>query len=199
MKAPLLLRLVFPSVLWNKSRKSKVIYLTFDDGPVPEVTPWVLQTLGEYNARATFFCIGDNVKKHPDIYKALLEAGHKTGNHTFHHLNGWKTDNETYYKDIEHCHDFVHSDLFRPPYGRMKLSQMRYLKNRYKLIMWDVVSRDYDRSLSPDKCLHSVIRNSREGSVIVFHDSIKAEKNLRHALPGVLKHFSAKGFEFSSL
>lgn len=199
MKAPLLLRLAFPSVLWHKSRKSKVIYLTFDDGPVPDITPWVLDTLAQYNAKASFFCIGDNVKKHPGIYHDVLEAGHKAGNHTFHHLNGWKTDNETYYKDIEQCHDFVHSDLFRPPYGRMKLSQIRYLKTRYKLIMWDVVSRDYDRSLSPDKCLRSVIRNSREGSVIVFHDSIKAEKNLKIALPGVLKYFSEKGYTFASL
>ncbi len=181
---------------WRMRGVGKKIYLTFDDGPNPEVTPWVLDTLSAYNAKATFFCIGTNVMKHPQLYQEIIKQGHQTGNHTQHHLNGWKVKNKEYFEDIEECRKLVNSCLYRPPYGKIRPSQIRYLKNNYKLVMWDVISQDYDAAQTADQCYQRVIREYREGSIIVFHDSLKAEKRLRGSLPLIMDHLREREFEF---
>ena len=178
---------------------SKTLYLTFDDGPIHEVTPWVLDQLKNYNARATFFCIGDNVKKNPDLLKQMLEANHSIGNHTMHHLNGWLTPNQKYFDDIVACKKYVQSELFRPPYGKIKRTQALRLKKEFKIVMWDVLSKDYNPSFSGEQCFENVKQSARPGSIIVFHDSLKAEKRLRVALPATLKYFSDQGYSFASI
>ncbi len=202
VKAPLLLKWYYPSLVWNKTRKDKVIYLTFDDGPIPDVTDFVLKTLNSYQAKATFFCIGDNIKKHPDTFKKIIEAGHQIGNHTFNHLKGWKTADEIYFQNMVKCQQLTNTTLFRPPYGLIKKSQVRSIQKAYpkiQIIMWDVISRDYDPTTSPEKCYTNVIDNSTNGSIIVFHDSIKAFDRLSYTLPRVLAYFSEKGYIFKSL
>lgn len=214
IKSPLLLKWYYPSLLWNKSRTEKVIYLTFDDGPIPNVTDFVLKTLKAFNAKATFFCIGDNIVKHPEVYANVLNDGHAVGNHTFNHLKGWKTDDETYIKNTLMCQQLTRTNLFRPPYGRIKKSQVRSLKSLVlnqsdsklptpdcglQIVMWDVLSGDFDINLSPEKCYQNVIKHTENGSIVVFHDSLKAFDRLEYALPRALKYFSDKGFTFSSL
>jgi len=215
IKSPLLLKWYYPSLLWNKSRTEKVIYLTFDDGPIPNVTDFVLKTLKAFNAKATFFCIGDNIVKHPNVYANVVNDGHAIGNHTFNHLKGWKTDDETYIGNTLKCQALTQSDLFRPPYGRIKKSQIRSLQSlvlspqsdsrlktqdsRLNIVMWDVLSGDFDIKLSPEKCYQNVIKHAENGSIIVFHDSLKAFDRLSYALPRVLKYFADKGFTFSTL
>jgi peptidoglycan/xylan/chitin deacetylase (PgdA/CDA1 family) len=199
MRPPLLVQRLFFSLVWKMSSREKVLYLTFDDGPIPEVTPWVLEQLERFNAKATFFCIGNNVRKHRSVYERILQSGHSVGNHTYHHLNGWSTFNSDYFKDIELCNRLVGSELFRPPYGKIRPTQIARLKYKYRIIMWDVLSRDYDRNLTGETVLNTVLENARPGSIIVFHDSLKAEERLRYALPKVLEHFSAKGYRFVSL
>ncbi|WP_293788442.1 polysaccharide deacetylase family protein [uncultured Pedobacter sp.] len=215
IKSPLLLKWYYPSLLWNKSRTEKVIYLTFDDGPIPNVTDFVLKTLKVFNAKATFFCIGDNIVKHPEVFEHIKTDGHAIGNHTFNHLKGWKTDDETYLKNTLKCQELTQSHLFRPPYGRIKKSQIRSLKSQVgspayesqlktenfqlQIVMWDVLSGDFDINLSPEKCYQNVIKHTENGSIIVFHDSLKAFDRLEYALPRVLAHFSEKGFTFASL
>ncbi len=186
-------------MVWRASFLDKTLYLTFDDGPIPEVTPWVLQQLKEYNAKATFFCVGKNVLQYPNIYQQILEEGHRVGNHTFNHLNGWKTDTMDYLENIGECGRLVNSPLFRPPYGKIKKSQLRSIETQYQIIMWDVLSGDFDQSIDPQECLENVLEYSREGSIIVFHDSLKAFKNLSYTLPKVLEHFANKGYQFTSL
>ncbi len=195
----LLLKQLFPSLTFRVPTKEKTLYLTFDDGPVPEVTPWVLKTLDEFNASASFFCIGDNIKKHPGLMALLKNSKHSIGNHSMHHLNGWQTQNKKYYSDISECKQFVNSELFRPPYGKIKLSQVWHLKKEFRIIMWDVLSRDYDVSLTGEECFENVKKNTRNGSIIVFHDSLKAEKRLRFALPATLKYFSELGYSFAAI
>jgi peptidoglycan/xylan/chitin deacetylase (PgdA/CDA1 family) len=199
MRPPLLVQRLFFSLVWKMSSREKVLYLTFDDGPIPEVTPWVLEQLERFNAKATFFCIGNNVRKHRSVYERILQSGHSVGNHTYHHLNGWSTFNSDYFKDIELCNRLLGSELFRPPYGKIRPTQIARLKYKYRIIMWDVLSRDYDRNLTGETVLNTVLENARPGSIIVFHDSLKAEERLRYALPKVLEHFSAKGYRFVSL
>jgi len=202
IKSPLLLKWYYPSLLWNKSRTEKVIYLTFDDGPIPNVTDFVLKTLKVFNAKATFFCIGDNIVKHPEVFERVKNDGHAIGNHTFNHLKGWKTDNETYLQNTLKCQELTQTNLFRPPYGRIKKSQISNLKSQIselKIVMWDVLSGDFDTQLSPEKCYQNVIKNTENGSMIVFHDSLKAFDRLSYALPKVLAYFSEKGFTFSTL
>jgi len=202
IKSPFLLKWYYPSLLWNKSRTNKVIYLTFDDGPIPNVTDFVLKTLKAFNAKATFFCIGDNIVKHPEVYAKVVNAGHAIGNHTFNHLKGWNTDDETYIDNTLKCQFLTQTNLFRPPYGRIKKSQISNLKSQIpnlEIVMWDVLSGDFDTSLSPKKCYQNVIKNTENGSIIVFHDSLKAFDRLAYALPKVLKYFSEKGFTFSTL
>ena len=194
-----LLPLLFPSLTWNIRQKEKILYLTFDDGPVPEVTPWVLHELSKYNARATFFCIGDNVRKHPEIYQQIIASGHLTGNHTQHHLSGWNVKHDIYIQDVEAAAVFIKSSLFRPPYGRITPSIIKRLKSTYKIIMWDVLSYDFDVTRTAEYCAKKVIGSAHKGSIIVFHDSIKAEPRLKRALPDVLKHFHEQGYRFEAL
>lgn len=194
-----LLQRISSSLTWRIPSKEKVLYLTFDDGPIPEVTPWVVDQLKRYNAKGTFFCVGNNVRKHPAIYSLLLENGHLTGNHTEHHVNGWNTFNREYFLEVAKCSRVVKSDLFRPPYGKIRPTQIARLSKQYRIIMWDVLSKDYDPKLSGESVFERVKQNARPGSIIVFHDSLKAEVRLRYALPKVLEHFSSLGFRFESI
>jgi peptidoglycan/xylan/chitin deacetylase (PgdA/CDA1 family) len=194
-----LFKKLFPSLTWKIDTGEKILFLTFDDGPIPHVTPWVLDTLKAFNARATFFCVGENVQNHPALFKRIVEEEHTIGNHTMRHLNGWRTPDADYFSDIETCDKLVGSKLFRPPYGRIRLSQIRGLKNKYKIVMWDVLSRDYDNSLDGMQCFSLVKSKARHGSVVVFHDSLKADDRLRVALPETLRYFSQRGFRFESI
>ena len=199
VKPPYLLEKLLPRMKWRMPVNEKAIYLTFDDGPIPKITPWVLEMLQQFNAKATFFCVGDNVSNYPDIYSEILEKSHTTGNHTYHHLNGWKTVTEEYIKNTEKCGELIHSSLFRPPYGKLKPSQYSLLADQYSIIMWDVLSGDYDIKIAKEKCFQNIVKNAKEGSIVVLHDSQKAECNLKYALPRVLEHFSKQGFEFKAI
>ncbi len=196
---PQYVRALFPGLTWKMPGAQKVIYLTFDDGPIPEVTPWVLETLNDYDAKATFFCVGDNVRKYAGIYQSILNGGHAVGNHTLNHVSGWSTENISYFNNIRHCARIVQSGLFRPPYGKLRPSQIQFLQRHYQIIMWDVLSADFDNDISPEECFQNVIQHAEQGSIIVFHDSLKAETNLRYTLPLVLFHFSEMGYTFSAL
>lgn len=176
------------------------MYLTFDDGPTPEITEWVLEQLLHYSAKATFFCIGRNVERHPEIYQKIIEQGHAIGNHTYSHLNGWKTRGIEYINDINLAADLIQSRLFRPPYGRIRHRQIQQVKKAgYKMFMWDVLSEDYNQKITPEQCLQNVMDYTDSGSLIVFHDSVKASKNLYPVLPKVLKHYSELGYSFEKL
>ena len=194
---------VFNNLLWDIPNSENKIYLTFDDGPIPVVTEWVLDLLKSEEIKATFFCIGDNIQKHPEVYKRILSEGHQTGNHTFNHLNGWKTDTENYIDNFKLCEtehlklNTEHFFLFRPPYGKIKPRQSKKIRQLgYKIIMWDVLSYDFDPTISVEKCLENVILNTVQGSIIVFHDSLKAEKSLKYALPKAIHILKNKGFVF---
>ncbi len=195
---PRFIERIFPTLVWRLPADDKPVYLTFDDGPIPEVTPWVLDELDKFNVKATFFCVGDNVAKHPKEYRMVIERGHCIGNHTYNHLQGIKTNSTKYLKNIEKAGEVIDSKLFRPPHGLMRRKQLRTLvsENKYRIIMWHVLSCDYDCSLKPSKCLSNVVDNVENGSIIVFHDSLKAEKNMRYALPRVLENLSNRGFGF---
>jgi peptidoglycan/xylan/chitin deacetylase (PgdA/CDA1 family) len=202
IKTPWLLKKMYPNLTWNMNRHEKVLYLTFDDGPHPTATPFVLEQLQSYNAKATFFCIGKNVQKHAALYQQIIAAGHNVGNHTQQHLNGWKTNNGKYLQDIQEAQMHIDSSLFRPPYGRIKKAQADALiKNnpQFKIIMWDVLSGDFDTTISGEECYFNVIKNVKEGSIIVFHDSTKAWDRMHVALPKVLQYFSEKDFVFKAL
>lgn len=203
VKTNSLIKKVFNNLVWDIPNSDKKIFLTFDDGPIPEITEWVLDILKSEEIKATFFCIGDNIKKHPEVYKRILAEGHQTGNHTFNHLNGWKTKTNHYIDNFKLCEteclklNTEHSFLFRPPYGKIKPSQTKAIRNLgYKIIMWDVLSYDFDPNIIPEKCLENVIPNTEQGSIIVFHDSKKAEKNLKYALPKAIQILKNKGFVF---
>lgn len=202
VKTPSLLKKLYPECIWNMETKENEIYLTFDDGPHPQVTQFVLDELKKYNAKATFFCIGKNVKEHFDIYKQIISEGHRPGNHTFNHLNGWKTTDKKYLDDIKQAADIIDSPFFRPPYGRATKFQMKALqedKFQLKTIMWDVLSGDFDEKITPENCYLNVVKYAKAGSIIVFHDSLKALPRLQYALPLVLRFFSEKGFVFKVL
>jgi peptidoglycan/xylan/chitin deacetylase (PgdA/CDA1 family) len=202
VKTPLLLKKLYPGLTWNFNRADRCIYLTFDDGPIPIVTPFVLKTLKQYHAKATFFCIGDNVQKHPDVFEQVKADGHSIGNHTFNHLRGWATPTDEYTENFKKCDAQLNSPLFRPPYGRIKKEQikaLRTLKPELKIIMWDVLSGDFDVNLKPEKCLRDVIKYTCNGSVVVFHDSLKAFPRLEYVLPLALEHWSKQGYEFKSM
>lgn len=198
-------RQMLPQYTWKIETPEPVIYLTFDDGPIPEVTAYVLDTLRQYNAKATFFCVGNNIKKYPEIYQKLIAGGHRTGNHTYNHLNGWKTVDNEYLSNVEQCqqvlqeagmHTPTQKALFRPPYGKVKRSQLRILKAQYDVIMWDVLTYDFDPELAPELCLEKAIQYTVPGSIVVFHDSVKSIDKVRHVLPRYLEHFAERGFEF---
>ena len=199
VKAPWLLKKIYPTLLWALYENKPVCYLSFDDGPTPGITGWVLDQLKEYNAKATFFCIGKNVERHPELYQRILSEGHCTGNHSYSHVNGWKQSTEAYLEDIEKCRSQVDSKLFRPPYGKITWRQIRKLSTHYKIVMWDVISGDFDQSIDGEKCYKNVVTHTRSGSIIVFHDSKKAAPRLQYVLPKILEHFSEKGFLFKSL
>lgn len=234
VKTPFLLKKIYTkSLIWNKSRDKKTIFLTFDDGPIPIVTPWVLKTLKKFNARATFFCIGDNITKHPEIFSQLKADGHAIGNHTYNHLKGWDCEDDVYISNFLKCQELTQTNLFRPPYGRIKFSQIRKMraqesriKNQdplynsqisdlksqafnhsdlqpstinLKTIMWDVLSGDFDINLSPEKCLKNVIKHTENGSIVVFHDSLKAWEKLEYVLPRALEYWFKEGYKFECL
>ena len=193
------LRALYPSFIWKIDTDEKVLYLTFDDGPHETATPFVLDELQKYHAKASFFCIGNNVVQHRNIYERILAEGHAVGNHTYHHLNGWKTKDELYIKDIEAAAKEIDSNLFRPPYGRITRFQASIIKRQASIIMWDVLSGDFDTDIQPQKCLANVLYHSKKGSIIVFHDSSKAWDRMSYALPRVLEHFSGEGYQFKAL
>ena len=208
IKTPRILERLFSSYTWRFDTDRKEIFLTFDDGPTPEITPFVLKQLKQYNAKATFFCIGKNIENHPEIFHQILSEKHSVGNHTQNHLNGWKTKNINYLESVLKCEDVIsnladktkESKLFRPPYGRIKKSQAKeILKRGYRIIMWNVLSADFDKSISKEKCLENVLKNTKKGGIIVFHDSLKASEKLQFVLPKVLEEFSKKGFSFKGI
>lgn len=193
-------RLLFPEAVWRiKQRGRKVAYLTFDDGPIPEVTPWVLDLLDRYGIKATFFLVGDNVRKHPELFEELRRRGHSYGNHTMHHLQGFKVTSRAYMRDITEADALIDSVLFRPPHGLIRWAQAAAIKNKYNIIMYDLVTRDYSKLMTPDDVLKNVRRYARNGSIIVFHDSLKAWANLREALPKAIEWLIAEGFDLLPL
>ncbi|MDE6048263.1 MAG: polysaccharide deacetylase family protein [Paramuribaculum sp.] len=197
---PLLYRLLFPEAIWRLRRKErKVVYLTFDDGPIPEVTPWVLDLLDSYGIKATFFLVGDNVRKYPGLFEEIKRRGHSYGNHTMHHLQGFKVRSITYMRDLTEADRLIDSPLFRPPHGLIRWSQARAIKKHYNIVMYDLVTRDYSKRLSPAAVIANVKKYARNGSIIVFHDSLKAEDNLRIALPQAIEWLKSEGYEFLPL
>ncbi|MBL0357428.1 MAG: polysaccharide deacetylase family protein [Chitinophagaceae bacterium] len=201
VKTPWWLKKLYPDCTWQLPSGEKNIYLTFDDGPHPVATPFVLNVLRQHNAKATFFCIGKNVVEYPEIYRQVIDQGHCVGNHTFNHLNGWKTDDVTYINNVTEAKKHIDSRLFRPPYGRATRFQLKLLTEKYGLnpIMWTVLSGDFDLEQTKEKCLANVIRKTSDGAIIVFHDSEKAFERMQFVLPKVLEHFSEKGFSFSKI
>ncbi|WP_179334314.1 polysaccharide deacetylase family protein [Winogradskyella costae] len=218
-KTPDFVKIVFPNFIWNINTKNKELYLTFDDGPTPEITDWVLSTLNDYNAKATFFCIGNNIEKHPDIFQSIISEGHTIGNHTYNHLKGWKHNVKDYIDDVEKTQHLINSKfqeyhkhsqdayennsgltLFRPPYGKIKPKQNKQLQELgYKVVLWDVLSYDWDNSVTEEACLKNVTSAAVKGSIIVFHDSVKASQHLKHVLPKVLEYYDKRGFKFKSI
>lgn len=196
---PKFLQQIFPDLVWKMETSQKEIYLSFDDGPIPETTPWILTQLEQFDARASFFCVGHNIDKYPELYTRMIHEGHTVGSHSYNHLSGWGTENLEYLLNVRKGAHAAGSRLYRPPYGRMKPSQIRILKHHYKIIMWDVLSGDFDPDLSAEDCYRNVIRNTAAGSIVVFHDSLKSKTKLKFVLPRVLEHFSTKGFRFKAL
>ncbi len=219
-KTPALIKEIYPGYVWDMRSYSKEIYLTFDDGPHPKITPWVLDLLNQFQAKASFFCVGDNILKHPETFQKIIEAGHAIGNHTFNHLNGWTTRTNQYLENVEKTEQRIdsffveqkgksekrlenivrNSKLFRPPYGKIRKKQAKYLlENKFKIIMWDVLSGDFDTKISPEKCYKNSINRTQMGSIIVFHDSEKAFDRLEYSLPKTLEYFSRNGYKFKAL
>lgn len=197
---PLVVQACFPSMTWKVKTDQPVLFLSFDDGPTPDVTSWVVELLEEWNATATFFCIGANAEAHPEILKSVLQKGHYIGNHTQQHLNGWKTETDTYVYGVNECAQVIDSNYFRPPYGRLTRTQRKHiLRLGYTIVMWDVLSGDFDESISGEQCAQHVIKHASAGSIVVFHDSVKAFPRLKVALPLVLEHFTALGYRFEAL
>jgi peptidoglycan/xylan/chitin deacetylase (PgdA/CDA1 family) len=203
-RVPFFIPMLYPGLVWRMPPGNKSVYLTFDDGPIPGPTEFVLDELKKFNIKATFFCIGDNVRKHPSVFSRIVEEGHAVGNHTFNHLKGWSTENERYLENIQLFENVVSgraqktSKLFRPPYGRIKRSQIKAL-NDYKIIMWDVLAFDFNKNLSPEKCFGNTKDAVRDGSIIVFHDSLKAERNMTYAFPRLVETLLQQGYTFKTL
>ena len=193
---PKLLRWLYPRALWRMDKNVKAVYLTFDDGPIPEITPWVLDLLDKYNIKATFFLVGDNVRKHPEEFKMIVERGHRVGNHTFNHISGLKYLSYNYLENTNKADELINSTLFRPPHGWMRWGQYMVLSHRYTVVMWDLVTRDYSKRLNGRQVLRNVKKYVRNGSIITFHDSIKSEKNLKYALPRSIEWLLEQGYEF---
>ncbi len=197
---PRIYRSLYSKTLWRLPvAGEKVAYLTFDDGPIPEITPWVLDLLDKYKIKATFFCVGDNVRKHPEVYAEVLRRGHRVGNHTFNHLQGIKTWTKDFVKNTELASEYIESNLFRPPHGHMRFPQYWVLRKKYQIVMWDVVTRDYSKLMTPTDVFNNVKKYVRDGSIIVFHDSLKAEKNMKEALPKSIEWLMKEGYSFKLL
>ena len=203
IKTPFWLRLIYRSCIWRKSTEDRVLYLSFDDGPHPEATLFVLEQLAIFNAQASFFCIGKNVQLYPEIYAAIITAGHTVGNHTQNHMNGWENKTDHYIADIQKASKLIHSNLFRPPYGRISFAQIKALRLHpslpQQIVMWDVLSGDFDKTITGEQCAQNVIQHAGPGSIIVFQDSANAMDRLHIALPKVLAHFSKLGYQFKAL
>ena len=206
IKTNTFIKKIFSNYVWDVPNTENKIYLTFDDGPTPDVTEWVLEELKKHQAKATFFCIGKNIENNPDLFKRVVNDGHAIGNHTFNHFNGWKTSSDNYLKNTYQCQDEIskliniNNKLFRPPYGKIKTSQSKELRKLgYKIIMWDVLSADFDQTITPEKCLENVLQNAVSGSIIIFHDSVKGYKNLEYVLPQSLKVLKERGFTFDTI
>lgn len=198
-RTPYILKKIYYSLIWDLKNGQKEIFLTFDDGPNPEVTHSVLEILKKFGARATFFCIGRNAERYPDTIRKIREDGHSVGNHTYSHLKGWITSNTEYYADIELAGKFINSGLFRPPYGKIKRRQLKYLRQFYHIIMWDIMSSDFDPNISKERCLSNVLNNVRPGSIVVFHDSEKSKEKMLYALPKVLETLNQQGYIMNSI
>lgn len=200
VKAPSILKKAFPTLIWKLEESSKRIFLTFDDGPIPVVTENIQNLLKSYKIQATFFCVGENIKKNPRIFEKLIEDGHAIGNHTYNHLNGWKTSLDDYMENVFKCEELTQSLLFRPPYSAITPKQIKALqKNNFKIIMWDVITGDFDQKITPEKCLNNTIENTEPGSLVVFHDHIKAWPRTQYALPKAIEYWLEKGYEFSKI
>lgn len=199
IKTPGFVQGLFPGFTWRMPTQAKEIFLTFDDGPVPGTTAWILDTLEQYNAKATFFCVGENVEKNPELFEEIKAHGHKVGNHTYNHLAGWSTDNIEYFHNIRKCAQLVKSDLFRPPYGKMKPSQVQFLERHYKIVMWDILSGDFDEEMTPDRCVQNVVKNVKPGSIVVMHDNYKSFQVLQQALPVILEQLTQEGYVFNAI
>ena len=193
---PQWVRLLYPQATWRMDKKVKAVYLTFDDGPIPGITPWVLDLLDKYQIKATFFMVGDNIRKHPKEFKMVVERGHRLGNHTFNHIRGSEYLSENYLENTDKANEFLHTDLFRPPHGHMRWQQYQILKKKYRIIMWDLVTRDYSNRLNGPQVLAKVKKYVRNGSIITFHDSIKSENNIKYALPRAIEWLKEQGYEF---
>ena len=199
VKTPIFIQKLFPNFIWRIPTKEKKLYLSFDDGPIPEITPWVLEQLSNYDAKATFFCVGENIHKYPYLIKRLLDKGHRIGSHTYNHLSGWATDNIPYFHNVRRGASLTKTELFRPPYGRLKPVQAKFLQRHYSIIMWDVLSGDFDPEITEDQCFRNVVQHARPGSIVVFHDSLKSARVLKNVLPRILEHFSNEGYVFDSI
>ena len=210
IKTPLIAKKIFPNYIWDIPSDSKTLYLTFDDGPTPEITNWTIDILAQYNAKATFFCIGKNIKLYPEIFKNIINNDHGVGNHTYNHVKGWRTSTKDYLTNIDDAQKIIDSEikdrqskivnLFRPPYGQLRPKQGKAINELgYQVVMWNVLSFDWDKEITPENCLNNVISHAQDGSIIVFHDSLKAKVNMTYALPKVLDHFSKKGFNFKTI
>jgi peptidoglycan/xylan/chitin deacetylase (PgdA/CDA1 family) len=205
-RLPNFVRNLLPQLEWQKDTSRKIIYLTFDDGPIPEITDFVLDQLAAFNAKGTFFCVGDNVSKHPEIASRIVSQGHKIGNHTYNHIKAWKTNSEEYLENVGKCAEVIkpfiseaEKLLFRPPYGQISLGKIKLLQAEYRIIMWDLLTCDYDAALSPEICLAKSLELTRPGTIVVFHDSLKAARNMKYVLPRYLKHFAEAGYKFQAL
>ena len=192
------LSVFFNDLIWYLKTDEKVLYLTFDDGP-SENTEWILNKLQSFNAKATFFCLGENVARYPGQFKKILEAGHSVGNHCYSHLRGWKSTNKVYFDDIHKACQLINSNLFRPPYGQISLSQIKHLKQRYKIVMWDVMTKDYKKKKEPEELFRKIVQKARPGSILVFHDSNKASRNMKPVLTKVLDYYDQQGYRFRSI
>ena len=194
-------RAIYPDAIFRMDPDEKAVYLTFDDGPIPEVTPWVLELLDKHNIKATFFMVGDNIRKHPDVFRMVVERGHRIGNHTFNHIRGFEYLSSNYLANTDKANEMMKTDLFRPPHGHMRWMQYMTLKRHYKIIMWDLVTRDYSKKLRPPQVLANVMRYARNGSIITFHDSLKSwnNGNLQYALPRAIDFLKEEGYEFRLL
>ena len=199
IKTPLFIQNLFPNFTWKMNSDQPVIHLTFDDGPIPKITPWVLDQLAQYDAKATFFCVGSNIEKHPEVFQQVIDGGHTIGSHTNTHMNGWNSDNIPYFHNVRRGASMAKSELFRPPYGKLKPSQIQFIQRHYQVVMWDVLSGDFDPNIDKEQCYRNVINYTEPGSIIVMHDSIKAQEKLEFVLPKILEYFTGLGYRFENL